>query len=127
MPHACHLDEPTLRALIDHFYDHVRGDAELGPVFESAVADWPDHLARLTRFWSSVMLTSGLYKGNPVAAHLRHADEMTPQQFERWLEIWRASTAELLEPSLALAMQAKAERIAESLQLAVQYRRPIWA
>ena len=118
------IDEAALRPLIEHFYERVRADPLLGPVFGAAVHDWDDHHARLADFWSSVMLTTGRYKGNPVALHLIHADSMTPDRFARWLALWRQTTDERLDPAAAAAMQAKAARIAESLQLAVQYRRP---
>ena len=59
------IDEAGLERLVHPFYARVREDAELGPIFNGAIADWPEHLARLTAFWSSVMLTSGRYKGQP--------------------------------------------------------------
>ena len=62
------LSEDELAALIKAFYARVRADAELGPIFNDAVADWPEHLEKLSAFWSSVMLTSGRYKGQPVPA-----------------------------------------------------------
>ena len=51
----------------------------LGPIFNNAIADWPEHLEKLTAFWSSVMLTSGRYKGNPMAAHLKHREAIRPR------------------------------------------------
>lgn len=116
------LDEAGLRTLVDRFYERVRADAELGPIFNDAVHDWPEHLARLTDFWHSVMLTSGRYKGQPVPAHLKHRERITPELFERWLGLWAKTTAELMQPDAAAAMQEKAGRIAESLQLAMFYR-----
>lgn len=118
------IDEAAIRPLIEAFYARVRGDDLLGPIFGAAVHDWNDHHGRLSDFWSSVMLTSGRYKGNPVALHLLHAEAMTADRFARWLSLWRDTTNERLAPAVAAALQAKAERIAESLQLAVQYRRP---
>ena len=47
------VDEDSLRLLVADFYDRVRADPVLGPVFEGAVTDWPAHLDRLTAFWSS--------------------------------------------------------------------------
>jgi hemoglobin len=116
------VDEAALPALIERFYGLVRADAELGPVFAAAVGDWPAHLARLADFWSSVMLSSGRYKGNPVREHLRHADRITAPIFDRWLTLWRQATAERLSPVAAVAMVAKAERIAEILKLALELR-----
>jgi hemoglobin len=124
MEAAAIVEEAWLRPLVEQFYARVRVDPLLGPVFGAAVHDWQDHEARLVDFWSSVMLTTGRYKGNPVALHLFHADATTPERFQRWLALWRQTSNELLPPAAAAAVQAKAARIAESLQLAAQYRRP---
>src|SRR6185312_8235838 len=67
------LTEKAIGELVDQFYVKVRADAELGPVFDRAISDWGPHLATMRNFWSSVMLTSGRYKGNPVAVHRRVA------------------------------------------------------
>jgi hemoglobin len=113
------IDDDVLETLVARFYDRVRADAALGPLFNDAIHDWPTHLETLTAFWSSVMLTSGRYKGNPMAAHLKHQARITPAMFERWLELWAQVTAEQLPPSAAAAMQEKAARIARSLQYAL--------
>lgn len=116
------LDEAGLSRLVDAFYARVRADAELGPIFNGAIADWPQHLGKLAAFWSSVMLTSGRYKGQPMPAHMKHRAAITPALFERWLALWGEVTAELMAPEAAAALQAKAARIAESLQLALFFR-----
>ncbi len=94
------------------------------PIFNDAIADWPAHLEKLTAFWSSVMLTSGRYKGNPVAAHVKHRDRIEPALFQRWLALWARTTAEVMPPEAAAALQAKAARIAESRQLAMFFKLP---
>ena len=91
-------------------------------MFNDAVHDWPGHLEKLVAFWSSVMLTSGRYKGNPMMMHLKHKARIRPEMFERWLAIWRETTGELLAPEAAAALQEKAARIAESLQLGLFFR-----
>lgn len=116
------IDEAALERLIPDFYARVRADADIGPLFNAAVNDWADHLERLVAFWSSVMLTAGRYKGSPVAEHLKHKAHITPAMFDRWLAIWADTTNELLAPEAAAALQAKAGRIAESLQLALFFR-----
>ena len=116
------IDEAALERLIPDFYARVRADADIGPLFNAAVNDWADHLERLVAFWSSVMLTTGRYKGSPVAEHLKHKAHITPAMFDRWLAIWADTTNELLAPEAAAALQAKARRIAESLQLALFFR-----
>ncbi len=116
------VDDAGLERLVAAFYARVRDDAELGPVFNDAVHDWPEHLATLSAFWSSVMLTSGRYKGNPMTAHLKHKDRITPALFDRWLALWARTTAETMPPAAAAALQDKANRIAESLKLALFFR-----
>ena len=70
------------------------------------------------------MLTSGRYKGNPVAAHMKHLRVITPAMFDRWLSLWTEVTDETLPPSVAAALQHKAARIGESLKLALYFRLP---
>ena len=116
------IDEAGLERLVHAFYARVREDAELGPIFNAAIADWPEHLGKLSAFWSSVMLTSGRYKGQPVPAHLKHRDRITPALFARWLALWGETARELMSPGAAAALEAKAARIAESLRLALFFR-----
>ena len=120
MPIFDTITEPAIAALVEGFYAKARRDSVIGPVFNSAVDDWDEHLEKLCAFWSSVMLTTARYKGNPMAAHLKHPLE--PAFFERWLALWRETAAELFAPELAAAFRAKAERIAESLKLALFFR-----
>lgn len=114
------LSEEDLARLIPAFYNRVRADPVLGPIFNGAISDWPHHLGKLQAFWSSVMFTSGRYKGQPMVAHIRHGSVMTPENFARWLTLWQSTTDELLDPESARALQAKAARIAESLQLGIR-------
>ena len=116
------VSEAQLEKLIPHFYGIVRTDPLLGPVFNDAVGDWPEHLDKLVAFWSSVMLTTGRYKGNPMAAHLKHGARITPEMFDRWLALWAQATNEIVPANLASALQAKAARIAESLSLGLFFR-----
>ena len=114
------VTEAAIAQLVECFYAKARRDPTIGPLFNVAVADWDEHLRRLCDFWSSVMLTTGRYKGNPMAAHLKHPIE--PRFFARWLALWHETTAELFAPPLAARLGEKAERIADSLKLALFYR-----
>lgn len=118
------IAEADLEALVPAFYARVRQDDLIGPVFNNAIHDWDYHLVQLVAFWSSVMRSTGRYKGSPMAAHLRHKAVITPQMFDRWLALWDEVTAQLLPPAKAAAMQAKAATIGESLKLALFFRLP---
>ena len=122
MNELSHIDEAGLERLVHAFYARVREDAELGPIFNRAIADWPEHLATLHAFWSSVMLTSGRYKGQPLPAHVRHGARIDAAAFDRWLALWGRTARELMTPEAAAALEARAARIAESLKLAMFFR-----
>ncbi len=117
-----HISEADLERVIPAFYARVREDALIGPVFNAAIDDWPHHLEKLVAFWSSVMRSTGRYKGSPMAAHQQHRGRITREMFARWLALWGEVTGDLLSPQGAAAMQAKAATIAESLQLGLFFR-----
>ena len=113
--------EDEIGRLVDAFYGKVRADAELGPVFDRAISDWGPHLETMRKFWSSVMLTSGRYKGNPVAVHHR-VQGIELKLFDRWLALFDENCREMFDDNLTAAFNEKAQRIAESLKLALFYR-----
>jgi hemoglobin len=117
-----HVSEDGIRQLVDTFYARVRQDAELAPIFARAIpGDWGPHLDKMYAFWSSVMLTTGRYKGNPLAKHFA-IPGMQPALFERWLALFNQSADELFDDDISAEFRAKAARIAESLKLGLFYR-----
>ncbi len=117
------ITEATIRCLIDAFYARVRNDPALGPVFANAIADaaWPGHLQKMYAFWSSVMLTSGHYKGNPVAVH-HHVAGIAPPLFGNWLDLFEEVATEIFVPDISNRFLQATRRIAESLKLALFFR-----
>jgi hemoglobin len=121
-PVSTAIDEMVIRVLVHGFYAKVREDAELGPIFDRVVGgEWDKHLAKMCDFWSSVMLLTGRYKGNPMTAHMR-LKMIRPGHFERWLSLFRETCAEVCHPEIAALFVGKAENIARSLQLGMFYR-----
>ncbi len=117
-----HVSEDGIRRLVDAFYARVRRDAELAPIFARAIpGDWGPHLDKMYAFWSSVMLTTGRYKGNPLAKHFA-IPGIQPALFERWLALFNETADELFDDDISAEFRAKAARIAESLKLGLFYR-----
>jgi len=110
------LAEDDLRALVHDFYARIRDDAALGPVFNDHVADWPEHLEKLTGFWAKMMLGEGAYQGNPMQVHHRLRARLSPELFARWLALWGEVSAARLPAEAALALQERAGRMAVNLQ-----------
>lgn len=112
------LDETILRDLVHRFYDRVRADPVLGPVFAVRITDWAPHLERMVAFWSSVALMTGRYHGAPVPAHATLP--VTWAHFDRWLDLFRQTATEVCPPAGAAHVIERAERIARSLHMAVE-------
>lgn len=109
------LNEAGIAILVDRFYTRVRQDSLLGPVFDEAIGGhWPEHLSTLKDFWSSLLLASGRYKGNPMQAHLE-LPQMDQQHFNRWLTLWRETTAEVFGAEISAALVTKAGSIGQRL------------
>lgn len=116
------IDDVMIRTLVHGFYDRVRMDPEIGPIFDKVIgAEWDSHLAKMCKFWSSVMLMSGRYKGNPMTAHVR-LKMVRPEHFERWLSLFRATARELCPSEIAELFIVRTENIARSLQLGMFFR-----
>jgi hemoglobin len=122
-PQLTVVTEESIALLIQRFYARVRRDPVLADVFNAAIAEdeWPEHLATMQKFWSSVMLTSGRYSGDPVAVH-RAVQGLERSMFPHWLALFEETAGELFTPEIADLFVTKARRIAMSLQLAVFHR-----
>jgi hemoglobin len=108
------ITEAEIAMLVDRFYAKVREDPQIGPVFNDAVHNWNAHQALLKDFWSTVLLTSGRYKGNPLLAHFQLP--IKARHFPRWLELFAETANELLPTPHAALVIRKANLIALNLQ-----------
>ncbi|WP_169570234.1 group III truncated hemoglobin [Sneathiella limimaris] len=108
--------------MVDQFYEKVRSHAELGPIFNGAIQEnWPHHLQKMYRFWSSVLNSSGVYSGNPMAAHMNLQQNVVPENFGQWLTLFQETLSELFEEEDQAFIYQKAENIAQSLSLGMFY------
>ena len=119
-PDLCTEEEVT--RLVHEFYAQVRLDPALGPIFESAVHDWPGHLAQLVDFWSAILRRTARFSGAPMPKHAA-LPGLSLELFERWLGLFEVTLAE--QPNRAMADQAwlAARRIARSLWSGYQMSR----
>ena len=111
------IDEAMIGRLVDGFYDRVRGDPLIGPVFNERIKDWGPHLEQMKLFWSSVALMSGAYHGRPMPKHLPLP--VDARHFDRWLALFETTARDLCPPAAADHFIERARRIAESLELGI--------
>jgi hemoglobin len=129
IPLPQYATDDQIETLVATFYARIRTDAELGPIFLKAIGeDWTRHLKTMCDFWSSVMNTTGRYKGKPIPAHLK-LPAVEPRHFAHWLQQFSETAHSLFEADLAAHFIQRAERIAESLKLGFAFhaeRPEIW-
>lgn len=115
------IDEAMIQLLVHSFYDRVRADPLLGPVFETRITDWIPHLARMCAFWSSVTLMTGRYHGRPMQAHAPLP--VDAQHFDRWLALFEATARDVCPPAAAALFIEKARMIAQSIEFGIATHR----
>lgn len=116
------IDEAYVGRMVDAFYDKIRADAVLGPIFVAHVAEWASHLERMNRFWRSVLFNSGEFNGNPMPTHVA-IPNLDRTQFTRWLELFDETLGEIGSPAARTLVLGRARNIANSLLNAVVVHR----
>lgn len=113
------INERSIADMVDTFYGAIRRDQLLGPIFADVIGnDWAPHLIKMKAFWSSVLLASCTYKGNPMIAHLQ-LPRLTETHFERWLQLWRETADALCSKDVAGLFVERAETIGARLLYAI--------
>ena len=116
------MDRAFIGSLVRDFYGRIRSDARLGPIFAAVIRDdWEPHLEKMTDFWCSVILKNGAYSGRPVPAHLK-LKQVREEDFDIWLEHFRRTAENRCSPEMAAVFVDRAERIAQSLKMAMFFR-----
>jgi hemoglobin len=109
-----------VRLMVDTFYEKVKHDDVIGPIFTVAVhVIWERHLPVMYRFWENVLFFTGGYDGNPIVTHrkLHESVHLEEKYFERWTQLFTETVKEHFEgPKAKLAIQ-RAHSISTVMQL----------
>lgn len=111
--------EADIEQLVGQFYDRLRQDALLSPIFnEVAQVDWAHHTPRLVGFLSTILLSSEQYRENLVLPHLSlgHKTSIQSVHFERWLTLFTQTVDELFAGNRAEQAKIQAQSIAIVVQ-----------
>lgn len=111
------ITEATIYAMVHQFYGRIRVEPTLGPIFEQQIAPqaWPAHLARMCDFWSSTLLGSQRYAGNPLRVHAQ-LDELELEHFSIWLDLFADTMRQVYPEETAALIESKARRIGQKLE-----------
>ncbi|MEP6464959.1 MAG: group III truncated hemoglobin [Parafilimonas sp.] len=109
-----------IKLLVNTFYDKVRNDNLLSPVFNERIKDkWPQHLEKMYTFWETVLLEKRTYFGRPFPPHAN-----LPVQhihFEKWLQLFSTTIAELFNGEKANEAKWRANKMAEMFEVKIDY------
>ena len=114
--------DDSIEVLVHAFYEKVRLDAQLAPIFNEAIGkDWDAHISTMCDFWSTAMRVSARYQGDILAAH-RRLGGLHPALFGRWLELFEQTIEEHFADEPSAALRDRARKTARNLQLALFHR-----
>lgn len=111
--------EADVKILVDAFYRKVIDDPVIGFIFTEVVTiTWEKHMPLMYAFWSTTLLGSGGYTGNPMIKHLELAKKvkLRKEHFDRWLLLWEKTITELFEGKVAGEAIQRARNIASLMQ-----------
>jgi len=110
------IDRASIEKLVRTFYAKVIEDELIGPFFIRTLGDdftsfqWYEHFNLLDNFWLGMVLEEGHYRGDPFMPHV-FLGELTKEEFDRWLEIFRETLEEIYAPIQVLKFYGKAKGI----------------
>lgn len=100
------------KLFVDTFYDKVREDQLLAPVFKLRIPsdeEWPKHLDVLYKFWNTVLFATRDYQGSPFPKHIGLPIEK--QHFDRWISLFNSTIDELFIGPKAREAKTRASTI----------------
>lgn len=116
------LDINDIKLLVDTFYDNIRKDELLGPIFNEKLQNrWPEHLEKMYRFWQTVLLNEHTYSGSPFAPHARL--EVEKKHFDHWIHIFYGTIDALFKGKKAEEAKWRGNKMAEMFNYKIEYYR----
>ena len=102
------LNREDIELLVNSFYDKVKQDSLLAPVFSHV--DWPNHLPIMYNFWSSMLFGDQTYNGNPFQKHIHLKIDVS--HFNRWFELFKNTVEDHFVGMKADEVKSRAQSIA---------------
>ena len=106
------ISRQDIQTLVDRFYDKVKSDSLLAPVFSHV--DWPAHLPVMYSFWASILLGEVGYTGNPFQKHV--SLPISALHFRQWLVLFHQTIDENFSGDKADEAKSRASNIAGVFQ-----------
>lgn len=112
------FDDESIERLVRGFYERIREDEELGPIFARRIEDWEPHLQRMMMFWTTILRGEARYqhgpKGPPPVVH-RGIAELRRRHFVRWLALFAEEAKRVFPGEAALFVIGRSEGMGRAL------------
>ena len=112
-----------ITTLVHTFYKDVREEELLGPIFNSMIKDWDEHLNILVDFWETNLFFVKKYKGNPLQKHVEvdqfHGNTINELHFGTWLNLWYKTIDHLFEGDTAQLAKNRARNMSTFMNLQI--------
>ncbi|HET8827877.1 MAG TPA: group III truncated hemoglobin [Pelobium sp.] len=109
-------DVADIEKLVNTFYNKVKAEPTLFAVFDPIVKDnWPAHLQKMVKFWSTLLLYTREYKDDPLTSHMPLP--LTKAHFETWIALFNETLDELFEGTIAENAKKRADSISRIMKV----------
>jgi len=116
------LEVDDVKLLVDTFYNKVRDDDTLAPIFNERIGDrWPEHLEKMYTFWQTTLLGEHTYFGRPFPPHAQLP--VDGRHFAQWISLFTQTVDELFTGEKAEEAKWRAGKMAEMFEIKVNYFR----
>lgn len=111
-----------VKNLVDTFYDKIRKNELLGPIFNERIQDrWPQHLEKMYTFWQTVLLKDHTYFGSPFVPHAHLPVDNV--HFNTWVGLFNSTVDDLFEGNLAEEAKWRGAKMAEMFESKINHYR----
>ena len=115
-------DISDIKVLVNSFYDKVRDDDILAPIFNEKIQDrWPHHLEKMYTFWQTVLLEEHTYFGTPFTPHINLP--IDKEHFNKWIQLFTETVNEHFKGVIADEALWRADKMALMFQTKLNYYR----
>lgn len=114
------LSLDDVKNLVDTFYDKIRKNELLGPIFNERIQDrWPEHLEKMYTFWQTVLLKEHTYFGSPFVPHAHLPVDNI--HFNTWVGMFNETVDELFEGNIAEEAKWRGAKMAEMFESKIKH------
>ncbi|RZK59974.1 MAG: group III truncated hemoglobin [Pedobacter sp.] len=114
------LNLDDVKLLVDDFYERVRDNELLSPIFNGVIKDnWPAHLERMYGFWQTLLLDVQAYSGTPFLKHAKLPIEAA--HFDTWIGLFNETVDAHFTGEKASEAKWRAARMSEMFQYKLDY------